>query len=405
MTTQTPFPLYGEDFKREPHCPYARLREQGPLHQVEFPSGVVGWITTDYEAGSQLLNDSEMSKDHTYGTEQWRGTASRMPEPYHSRMQVHLMHRDPPDHTRMRRMLAQAMSPRAVENLRDRARTIAEGLVDELDGVEQAELLQSFAFPFAFTVLCESIGVPAEWSARFERHWCEAVNTVGPSSPRRGAYVQILTELDGYIAELVAFKKQHRGDDLISSLLEHNEAGDLTDEELSSMIFQLLIPGSGPVMTFLGNAVFTLLQRPEQFAELRADPGLLRTAVDELLRFESPFELTTWRLTKQDHELFGETVPAGNPVMASLSSANRDPKRFDDPDELDLHRSPNPHMAFGHGIHFCPGAALARMECEVALEVLLARLPNMSLAVAPEELTWTQAVLVRGLTALPLKLH
>ncbi|WP_158886938.1 cytochrome P450 family protein [Amycolatopsis anabasis] len=401
-TAQQPFPLYGEEFKREPHCPYARLRERAPLHRVEFPSGVVGWIVTGYHAATELLTDPEMSKDHRNGTEEWRATASRMPEPYQSRMQVHLMHRDAPDHTRMRRMLADTLSPRNVERLRPRATEIAGELADRIGG-EPVDLLASFAFPYAFTVLCELIGVPGAYRDRFDRRWCEAVNTVGPRHPRRAEYVGILAELDAYIAELLAFKRRAPGDDLISALIARQDAGDLSAGELSSMVFQLLIPGSGPVMTFLGNAVLTLLRHPEQLAELRADPGLLPGAVDELLRFESPFELTTWRLTKQDRRMFGGDVPAGNPVMASLAAANRDPARFDEPGTLNLRRSPNPHLAFGHGSHYCPGAALARMEGQVALRVLLTRFPGLRLAVPEEELTWTQAVLVRGLTSLPVR--
>jgi cytochrome P450 len=328
-----------------------------------------------------------------------------MPPEYHAKLQVHLMHRDPPDHTRMRRMLGDAFSPRRAEAMRDRAREIAHQLIDGLAGQEQTDLLESFAFPYAFTILCEIIGVPAQWATRFERGWCEAVNSAGPRHPRRAEYVRILAELYAYITGLLAHKREYPCDDLISALIAENQAGALSDAELTSMVFQLLIPGSGPVMTFLGNAVLTLFDHPAQFAELCADPGLLPSAVEELLRYESPFAMTTWRLTTQDRELSGTMVPAGNPVMAVLGSANRDPARFTDPDRLDLRRSHNQHLAFGHGIHYCPGAALARMEAQVALEVIMDRLPRLALAAGRAELKWTQAVLVRGLTALPVALH
>jgi cytochrome P450 len=399
------FPLYGEDFKADPQTTYAALGEEGPLHRVEFPSGVVGWVVTDYTAGCGLLNDPEMSKDHRHGTDKWRATASRMPEPFHSRMQVHLMHRDPPDHTRMRRMLTEALSPRAVAAAMPRIREVAEELADRIEAVEETDLQATFAFPLAFIVLCELVGIPRPAAERFERRWCEAVNSVGPRHPHRAHYVQILRELDAFITDLLTQARQSEDENLLRRLVENTDRGELTPEELSSTVFQLLIPGSGPVMTQIGNSALRLLEHPQALAQCRAHPEVLATAVDELLRFDGSFELTTWRLNTRPRELFGTEVPAGDPIMVSLASANRDPQRFPDPDRLDLNRAPNPHLSFGHGIHYCPGAALARAEVRVALEVLLRRFPNLSLAVPPDELSWSQAVLVHGLTALPVRPH
>jgi cytochrome P450 len=404
MSTPTPVRLYGREFKRDPYPTYARLRAGGPVHRVEFPSGVVGWLVTGYDAAVRTLSDPRLGKNHALGNDPWRRLAAIMPEPQHSRLQVHLLHQDPPKHTVMRRLVLEALAPRRIAGLRERFEKVAHGMLDEVVGSGAADLVPAFAARFPFAVLGEVIGLPADFRRRFRREWCKVVAPVGPRSPHRATYLGLLDGLEGFIAELIASKRAHPDDaDLLTDLVRANDSGTLTDAELASTIFQLLVAGQEPVTNQLTTALVSLLTRPQLLALLRADPGLLAGGVDELFRFDGAFELTTWRFFGQPSELCGVEVPEGDSVIVALDAANRDPAKFADPDTLDLSRSPNPHLAFGYGSHFCAGAALGRLELEIAIGVLIERLPGLRLAVPPDRLEWTQAVLGRGVTALPVR--
>ncbi|WP_208903494.1 cytochrome P450 family protein [Streptomyces incarnatus] len=392
----------GCPYKADPYPLYARMREAGPVHRVLFPSGVRAWLVTGYDAAHGALDDERLGKHHDRGNDRWRARASIMPEPQHSRLQVHLLHQDPPAHTRMRRLVTGAFAPRRIERLRPRFRRLADALIDALPEHGPADLVTGFAAPFPFQVLADVIGLPRALAARFDRDWGKVVQPVGPTDPGRPRYEARLHGLQGYIADVVAHKREHGDDDLLGRLVTARDRGELSPEELDSMIFQLLVAGQEPVTNQITTALIALFRNPDQLARLRDEPGLLPRAVEELLRYDSAFELTTWRFFDRDSDLHGTQVPAGDSVIVSLCAANRDPRRFPDPDTLDLGRSPNPHLAFGHGIHFCPGAALARAELRIALETLITRLPGLRPAVADEDLEWIPAVLGRGTHRLPV---
>ncbi|MCL8009781.1 cytochrome P450 [Streptomyces sp. AS02] len=401
-TLPDPVPLMGCPYKSNPYPLYERMREAGPVHPVLFPSGVRAWLVTGYHAAHAALNDDRLGKNHDRGNDRWRARASIMPEPQHSRLQVHLLHQDPPKHTSMRRFVTDAFTPRRVEQLRPRFQELADSLVDALPAAGPADLVTGFAARFPFQVLAEVIGLPGELAARFDRDWGKVVQPVGPADPGRPLYEARLHGLESYIAEVVAHKREHGDDDLLSRLVAARDRGELSRAEVDSMIFQLLVAGQEPVTNQITTALIALFRHPDQLARLRDDPGLLPRAVEELLRYDSAFELTTWRFFDQDSDLHGTEVPAGDSVIVSLCAANRDPGRFPAPDTLDLDRSPNPHLAFGHGIHFCPGAALARAELQIALGTLLTRLPGLHLAVRDEDIEWIPAVLGRGTNHLPV---
>ncbi|WP_369252090.1 cytochrome P450 [Streptomyces sp. R41] len=392
----------GCPYKRDPYPLYERMRDGGPVHRVLFPSGVTAWLVTGYEAAHAALGDDRLGKNHDLGNDRWRARASIMPEPQHSQLQVHLLHQDPPRHTRMRRFVSDAFAPRRVEQLRSRMQELADRLVDALPAAGPADLVAGFAARFPFQVLAEVIGLPAELAARFDRDWGKVVQPVGPTDPGRPRYEARLHGLQSYIAEVVAHKREHWDDDLLSRLVVARDRRELTQKELDSMIFQLLVAGQEPVTNQITTALIALLRHPDQLVRLRDEPELLPRAVEELLRYDSAFELTTWRFFGKDSDLHGTEVPAGDSVIVSLCAANRDPRRFKDPETLDLDRSPNPHLAFGHGIHFCPGAALARAKLQIALGTLLTRLPGLCLAVQDEDLEWIPAVLGRGTDRLPV---
>jgi cytochrome P450 len=378
------------------------MRDAGPVHRVRFPSGIAAWLVTGYEAAHAALGDPRLGKNHRLGNDYWRSLASIMPEPQHSQLQVHLLHQDPPEHTRMRRLVLDAFAPRRVESLRPRFQEIADALVDALPAENGADLVAGFAAHYPFKVLAEVIGLPPELAARFDRDWGKVVQPVGPQDPGRPAYEARLLGLQTYIADVVAHKREHWEDDLLSRLVVAKDRKELTQEELDSMIFQLLVAGQEPVTNQITTMLITLLRHPEQLERLRDDPALMPRAIEELLRYDSAFELTTWRFFAQDSDLHGTRIPAGDSVIVSLCAANRDGEQFPDADTLDLERSPNPHLAFGHGIHFCPGAALARAELQIAVATLLTRLPGLRPAVPLDDLTWIPAVLARGVNQLPV---
>ncbi|MEU4212573.1 cytochrome P450 [Streptomyces sp. NPDC026206] len=407
MPLPDPVPLYGPEYKRDPYPLYARMREAGPVHRVLFPSGVTAWLVTGHAAAQQTLADPRLGKNHARGNDRWRVRASIMPEPQHSQLQAHLLHQDPPKHTTMRRLVTDAFAPRRVEALRPRFQEMADALVDAMApgphrGADTTDLVRCFAARFPFQVLAEVIGLPPHLAAGFRREWGKVVAPVGPTDPGRPAYEALLRELQDYIAEVVADRRAEGGDGLIGRLVAARDEGELSPEELDSMIFQLLVAGQEPVTNQITTALVALMRHPKALERLRSEPQLMPAAVEELMRLDSAFELTTWRFLAEDADLHGTRVPAGDSVIVSLCAANRDPGRFPDPDTLDLDRAQGPHLAFGHGIHFCPGAALARIELQVALSTLLARLPGLRLAVPDDELDWIPAVLGRGTSELPV---
>lgn len=402
-----PIPLYGRDYKRDPYPLYEDLRKKCPVHHVRFPSGVNGWLVTGYDAAHSALNDRRLGKNHSRGNANWRELASIMPEPQHSQLQVHLLHQDPPKHTAMRQLVLDAFTPKRMEGLRPRIQEIADALVNAFprgEGGEggEVDVIAAFAAKYPFRVLAEVIGLPPELAAGFRREWGKVVQPVGPADPGRAAYEALLHGLQGYIAEVVAYGRRSHEQHLLGKLVAAHADGTLSQEELDSMIFQLLVAGQEPVTNQISTALMALLRHPEHLTRLRAAPELIPQAVEELLRYDSAFELTTWRFFAEDSDLHGIRIPAGDSVIVSLCAANRDPARFDNADELDFERSPNPHLAFGHGIHFCPGAALARIELQVALDTVITRLPGLRLAVPAEQIEWVPAVLTRGVNRLPI---
>jgi cytochrome P450 PksS len=311
---------------------------------------------------------------------------------------------DPPDHTRLRGLVHKAFTPRLIEGLRQRIQTLADELVERATWRKNAfDLVAEYALPIPATVIAELLGVPDSDRERFHRWSSRAVNA---SNGR-----DLLTALPAlllfmnYVKRLVALRRREPRDDLVSALVQVEEAGDrLSPDELTSMIFLLLIAGHETTVNLIGGGTLALLAEPELVARLRAEPRLLTsgTAVEELLRFTSPVQIATERYALEPIEFAGTTVPYGALVLAVIASANHDERQFADPDRLDLARTPNPHLAFGHGIHYCLGAPLARLEGQIAFETLVRRLPDLQLAVPPESVRWRRSTFLRGPERLPV---
>jgi cytochrome P450 len=324
-------------------------------------------------------------------------------------MNSDLLHNDPPDHTRLRRLVSGAFTRRRVDALAPRIQQIADGLLDDLTGAlaehGEADLIAAFAYPLPITVIGELLGVPAHDQAGFQG-WSTTV--AGGAAAGRQAWVEAATALVGYVRELVAAKRARPGDDLMSALVAARDGADrLTEDELTSMVFLLLIAGHETTVNLIGNGMYTLLTHPDRHALLLAEPERLPATIEELLRFDGPVQVATFRWTSVPVQIGDTVIPAGEVVIPGLLAANRDPAAAADPDVFDPTREADVvgHLAFGHGVHHCLGASLARLEGRVALGSLLARLPDLRLAVPVAELRWRPSVLMHGLATLPVTVN
>jgi cytochrome P450 len=382
-------------FQANPHLAYAHWRQSSPVRRMRLPNGIDAWLITRYEDARRALTDPRLSKARPVG----QATSTAMLPAIGAAVSHHMLSADPPDHTRLRRLVSGAFTARRIEALRPRIEEITDGLLDAMSGHERVDLIDAFAFPLPIQVICELLGVPAADRDSF-RAWS---NTIVSGSQARERLPSAMQALVTYIRALIAERRGDSGDDLLTDLINVRDQQDrLSEDELTSMVFLLLIAGHETTVNLIGNGVFLLLSRRERWERLRADPALLPSAIEEFLRFEGPVETATFRVATEDLEIGGRTISAGEPVLVVLLSANHDDERFPAADDLLLDRAQNPHLAFGHGIHYCLGAPLARLEAQIAFRKLLARYPGLRLAVPEEALTWRPGVLLRGLESLPV---
>lgn len=309
---------------------------------------------------------------------------------------------DPPDHTRLRALVHKAFTPAIVEGMRARIQQLSDELIDRFRGRRAFDLIREYARPIPTTVIAEVLGVPASDRMRFQR-WSGAI--VAANSPlgiiRALPHVLFFMR---YIRRLVEERRRAPREDLLTRLVAAEDSGDrLNADELVAMIFLLLVAGQETTVNLIGNGVLALLENPRQLEALRETPTMIGSAVEELLRFAGPLETATERFAREPVEYGGVTIPAGALVYAVLASANRDNEQFPYPDRLDLKRSPNRHLAFGQGLHYCLGAPLARLETQIAIGNLVAHVPDLRLALAPERLRWKRGLVLRGLRSLSLK--
>ncbi len=404
--------LFSWEFATDPYPAYAWLREHAPVRWTVLPSGVGAWLVTRYADARETLADPRLSKNPAHHADE-SGAKGRtgIPGERSADLMTHLLNIDPPDHTRLRRLVSKAFTPRTVARFAPRVQQLTDRLVDAFAGTGRADLIHDFAFPLPIYAICDLLGVPPEdqddfrdWAGMMLRH-------LGPgqTSAPRGGVARSVKRMRAYLVELIHRKRGDLGDDLISALIRASDHGEhLTEKEAAAMAFILLFAGFETTVNLIGNGVHTLLHHPAQRAALqeslaRGESGLLETAVEELLRFDGPVELATWRYATEPLEIGGQRVAAGDPVLVVLAAADRDPARFDRPDHLDLARPDNPHLGYGHGIHYCLGAPLARLEARTALASLLTRLPDLRLAADPADLRWRGGLIMRGLRSLPVE--
>ncbi|WP_406863874.1 cytochrome P450 [Streptomyces sp. HUAS MG47] len=383
---------YGADFTANPYPYYAKMRAAGPVHRVRTPDGAEVWLVVGHEEARAALNDPRLSKSASV-----LGLTMLDEEV----IGPNLLGVDPPDHTRLRKLVAGEFTGRRVEALRPRVQRLTADLVDAMEPAGRADLVDALAFPLPIIVICELLGIPAEDRDTFRR-WSREVVT--PSGT--GAEQDAIEGLAAYLDELVEDKRAAGpADDLLSALIAARaEDGDrLTLPELRGLAYLLLIAGHETTVNLVTTSVRALLTHPDQLAAVRAEPALLDGVIEEALRWDGPVEAATYRFSREALTVGGTEIPAGEPVLVSLASGDRDPERFPDPDRFDVRRDPRGHLAFGHGIHYCLGAPLARLEARIAVRTLLDRFPRLELDPDAGAWEWLPGILIRGVRRLPVR--
>lgn len=391
------------EHKANPFPFYARLRDNSPVFRVTLHGGLPAWLVTRYDDVVMVLKDERFAKDkrNALSAEQI-GKQPWIPAMFRPLAQ-NMLDLDPPDHTRLRNLVQSAFTPRLVEQMRSRIENLADGLLHRLRGRRQIDLIRDFARPIPTTVIAEMLGVPGTDRHQFHR-WSQAIVSTSPSGPGMWLAIPPVFSFLRFIRRLIRSKRTMPSNDLLSALVQIEGGEHLSEDELVSMSFLLLIAGHETTVNLIGSGVLALLENPDQMERLRAEPELIKTAVEELLRYASPLETATERFARENVEVAGVTIPRGEQVFACLASANRDGRQFPDPDKLDIARDPNKHLSFGLGSHFCLGAPLARLEAQIAISALLRHDMDLRLSVAPTALRWRRGLVLRGLEKLPLRM-
>ena len=387
------------EFVADPYPAYQRLRAAGPV--LRHPAGF--FVLTRYDDVSAFLRDARFGKGGYQALFESRfGGESTVPW-----LGLSMLFRDPPDHTRLRALVSKAFTPRVVETLRVHIQEIVDGLLADLADARRIDVIQDLAYPLPVTVISELLQVPMDhsevvkgWSRDIARALDAIALPVGPEVIERGR--RATEEMVSYFRGLVADRRGHPGSDLLSGLVEAEEAGDrLSELELLSTCVLLYVAGHETTVNLIGNGLLALLRHPEECRRLQDDPGLLHGAIEELLRFDGPVQ-RSGRMATVDTEIAGVPIAAGSLVLGLIGAANRDPAHFAEPDRLDLTREEPRHLAFGSGIHYCLGASLARLEAQVAIGTILRRFPALTLDT--DGPTWRPSSTLRGLEALPVVL-
>lgn len=411
----------GLDLAVDPYPVYAALRAQGPVHRVLVPGSGECWLVVTRDAARAALTDPRLRNDIRHSAS-WRSDGGHA-------IGRNMLQTDPPQHTRLRRLVAAHFTAGRIAALRPRIESVARELLAALPERGPVDLMSRYALPLPVTVICDVLGVPAPDRTRFHTWSNELVMPTSPeaAASAAAALTAYLTDLIEAKRDAVAHDPEAPDADLLGGLVaaageSAADAGDraprngalhdgttrpapahLTAEELLGMAFLILVAGHETTVNLISSTVHALLTHPDQFALLRADPGLTAATVEESLRYNSPVHATAFRFAAEALDLAGTRIPAGEPVLISLAAASRDPLHFPEPDRFDIRREGPAHLGFGHGLHHCLGAPLARVEAAVALRLLLSHRPTLTLATDPTALTWRTSTLLRGLTALPVR--
>ena len=385
----------------------ARLRAESPVHRVRMGNEGEGWLVTRYadvkaassgpRIGRDLATMRKLEREHSGGA--GSDEADQASEEF-DWLYREVLYLDPPDHTRLRKLVTKAFTAGAIGRLRPRIEQITSGLIDRMTG-PVADLMPALDMPLPLIVICELLGVPEPDRPDFS-YWSHILNG---GTEDQAEITEVHRAVATYFGELADSKRAAPGDDLISYMVQAAEDGDrLSREEVISMTLLMLVAGHDTTVSLIGNGVLELLKAPGQLALLRSDPSLLPGAVEEMLRFACPVNVSARRFTRAPVELGGVTIPAGEMLFVSILSANRDATQFENPDAFDITRNTGGHLGFGHGIHYCLGAPLARLETAIAVGQLLERFPGLRLAADPASLAYRHSSLMHAPAELPVQL-
>jgi len=394
--------IVSAQFKANPFPFLASLRDSEPVFQTSLPDKTPVWLISRYEDVLALFRDERFVKNRRSAmtAEQLR----KLPwtPPMFRPLERNMLDLDPPDHTRLRTLVHKAFTPGLIGKMRDRIQSLADDLLDRVTDKRGFDLINDYALPLPMTIINEILGVPTKDRQKFHR-WSTAVVSLTSPKPKMSVIPSVWMFVR-YLKRFFELRRREPRDDLATALIQAEEAGDrLSEDELLAMVFLLLIAGHETTVNLIGNGTLALLEHPASMNQLREDPSIIKTAVEELLRFTAPVLMTTERYAREDLITCGVNIPRGGMTFGVIGSANRDGTVFQNPDELNLVREPNKHLAFGQGIHFCLGAPLARLEAEIAFNTLLRRVPTLRLGVNVEALRWRPSMLLRGLEALPVQ--
>ncbi|GIF26708.1 cytochrome P450 [Actinoplanes tereljensis] len=373
---------------------YGALRQQETMARVRLPFGEDAWLATRYPDVKAVLGDPRFSRAATVGRDEPRVTQQQLG--------TGILSMDPPDHTRLRRPVLRAFTARRVELLRPATVATANELIDRMESIgPPVDLVEHFATPLPVRVICGLLGVPVGDQDLF-RTWSEAFISSTSLSPEK--IQEYIGNLYSYISGLIAQRRVTPSDDLLTAIVQaHDDREEITEQEMVELAAGLLAAGHETTVLQISNFMYVLMRHQAEREKMTGDPSLIPSAVEELLRFVPLFASSTFaRYATEDVRVGGTLVRAGDPVVPSLTSANRDPSVFTDPDRLDVTRAANPHFGFGHGAHHCIGARLARMELQVSLETLLTRLPNLRLAADDDQELWKEGLILRGMKSMPV---
>ena len=396
-----PVNLNSASFNENKYAYYHWLREEAPVCKGRV-NIFNAYLVSRYEDCLSLLRDPRLVRNRSRLT-----GGSRMPFPTPKAVNImmqSMIFEDEPEHRRLRTLVHKAFTPRALSKLEARVESITHELLDKAEPQGTVDLMQAYALPIPVTVIGEMVGVEEQYMQRFKK----SINAMTSGIKGLGMIRLMLWDVwrtMGFIREFVQYKRDHLGDDILSGLILAEDGGDrLSEDEIVSMVFLLLGAGYETTVYLITNAVLTLLQHPDQLEKLRANPDLMESAIEEVLRYNNPVHGTKPGYAREDFMMHGVTIPKGAVVMPLIGAANRDPRVFDNPDTFDITRSPNKHLGFGQGIHYCLGAPLARLEAKIALTNLLARNANLQLAIDANDLTLQNLTLWHRYENLPVSL-
>ncbi len=408
-TTTTTLDIASADFKANPWPACAHLRAEQPVARVpvRVHFGMdEAYLVTRYEDAATVLRDERFVKDVRSAREPHHLGLPWMPRALKPLAHT-MLDSDGDEHRRLRTLVRDTFAPKHIAQLEPRVQELVGELLDRMAGAATVDLVADFALPLPLTVISEILGVPERDRLRFRRWFSSLIGVEASSRPNLAVLLRLpnVLAMMRFLRRLVAQRRAHPGDDLVSRLALAQEAGDrLTEDELVAMVAILLIAGYETTVNLIATGTLLLLGHPDQLARLREEPALITSAVEELLRLAVPVDVATERYAREDVEVAGVTIPRGALVLVAVVSANADETHFPDPERLDVARAENRHLAFGLGPHYCLGAPLARLEGRIAIEALIRRFPNLRLAVPPEQLRWRPGVSLRGLVSLPVSL-